>query len=345
MTKRRLSKQQKWRIKKIQDERSQRAARKESKQQELLESGDLGPPQLGRVIAHFGQQLEVEPIPTPKTETRFRCYVRANINGLVTGDRVVWREGKQNTGVIEAQEPRQSVLKRPDRFNQLKPVAANIDHIFIVIAPEPTPFANLINRYLVACEAMQIKPRIILNKQDLLNDNNKESISRLRDLYQSLEYDWIEVSSKSNHGLDPLNDLLRERTSVFVGQSGVGKSSLIGALLPEEDIKIGDLSEVTRKGMHTTTTARLFHMPIGGDLIDSPGIREFGLWHMDEKTLAEGFIEFRPFLGHCRFRDCQHRHEPGCALQTALEEGKITKERLDSFYHIRASLAEHDGYQ
>ncbi|MDX1318922.1 MAG: ribosome small subunit-dependent GTPase A, partial [Oceanospirillum sp.] len=128
--------------------------------------------------------------------------------------------------------------------------------------------------------------------------------------------------------------------SVFVGQSGVGKSSLVNVLLPGINLRVGELSEQTRKGMHTTTTAMLFHLPDGGDLIDSPGIREFGLWHIDERQVAEGFREFDGLLGGCKFRDCTHRQEPGCALRDALEAGEISPERFESYHRIIASLDE-----
>ncbi|WP_020407571.1 small ribosomal subunit biogenesis GTPase RsgA [Hahella ganghwensis] len=338
MGKRRLTKQQKWRIKKIQDERARRAERKESEAVEQLDAGDLSAEQKGLVIAHYGQQLDVEALDGDLKGQLHRCYVRANIDSLVTGDIVTWRAGSDNSGIIVARGDRHTALKRPDKFGQLKPIAANIDQILIVIAPEPEAHANLIDRYLVAAEAVEIPPKIIMNKKDLINDENQARITHLQSLYTKLGYDWIEVSSKSREGLAPLVKLLSNRTSIFVGQSGVGKSSLIQMLLPEENIRVGELSEGVRKGTHTTTTAKLFHMPTGGDLVDSPGIREFGLWHMDELTLAQGFVEFRPFLGACKFRDCKHQGEPGCALQSALEQGEIESSRMESFQRIRDSL-------
>jgi ribosome biogenesis GTPase len=340
MTKRRLTKQQKWRIEKVQQERTKRSVRSQLQTRQSLLSGDLGNDEPGLVIAHYGQQLDVQPLHRENAAQSaiHRCYVRANIGALVTGDKVVWRAGADNTGVIVARESRYSVLKRPDKFGQLKPVAANIDQILIIIAPEPQPFANLINRYLVAAEAVNIKPSLILNKKDLINDANKQETEFLRDMYQQLGYCWIEVSSELKCGLLPLAELLAKRTSILVGQSGVGKSSLVNVLLPGENLKVGALSTLGRKGIHTTTAAKLYNIPTGGALIDSPGIREFGLWHIDEQSLAEGFIEFRPFLGQCRFRDCQHRSEPDCALISAVKQGKIRKERMASFIHIRDSL-------
>ena len=139
--------------------------------------------------------------------------------------------------------------------------------------------------------------------------------------------------------------MLNGHISVFVGQSGVGKSSIIQTLLPDEELRIGDLSHASKKGRHTTTTARLYHVPAGGDLIDSPGIREFGLWHMEPEEVLYGFRELRDYSGLCRFRDCQHQQEPGCALRAAIESGNISQQRFDSYQYILATLQEFgDGF-
>jgi ribosome biogenesis GTPase len=135
-----------------------------------------------------------------------------------------------------------------------------------------------------------------------------------------------------------LTDWLQNHTSVFVGQSGVGKSSLIRSILDDDTIRVGALSQNTRKGTHTTTTAKLFHLPGGGRLVDSPGIREFGLWHINENELLAGFIEFRPYIGYCKFRDCKHEQEPGCAIKAAFEAGEISESRMHSYQHILATL-------
>jgi ribosome biogenesis GTPase len=147
------------------------------------------------------------------------------------------------------------------------------------------------------------------------------------------------VSTKTETGLNELREYLTQYTSVFVGQSGVGKSSLINALLPDSNLRVGDLSE-RQQGTHTTTSATLLHFPGGGHLIDSPGIREFGLWHMEEDEVLEGFIEFKSFIGRCKFRNCSHRHEPGCAILKALAEGEISETRMDSYRYILRTLNE-----
>ncbi|GHB28243.1 small ribosomal subunit biogenesis GTPase RsgA [Salinicola rhizosphaerae] len=346
MSRRKLTRQQRWRVEKIQAERAERAERKDARDSERLDAGEYGPERGGRIAAHFGRTLEVEALGDDGEFSRHRCHLRANLEGLVTGDRVIWRAASDSSGVVVARGERESVLERPDAQSQMRPVAANLDQILIVIAAEPVPHPNLIDRYLVAAENTGIPPVIVLNKSDLLPATGGE-LRALLSRYAMLGYPLIEASAKGDHGLDALHAQLRGKTSVFVGQSGVGKSSLIDRLLPEETLRIGALSADTRKGKHTTTTARLYPLPENGergrpregDLIDSPGIREFGLWHLDEQQIADGFIEFRPFLGRCRFRDCRHRGEPGCALLGAVERGEIHPERFASFQRIRDDVA------
>jgi ribosome biogenesis GTPase len=210
----------------------------------------------------------------------------------------------------------------------------------IVFAPLPEPHANLIDRYLVAAEHAGIRPLLLLNKTDLLDEQNAVALNRMLGVYRELGYPLLEVSAHGGDGMEQLQRQLDGHVSVFVGQSGVGKSSLVNSLLPEVDTRVGPLSELTGKGTHTTTTARLFHFPRGGELIDSPGIREFGLVHVSRDDVEAGFIEFHDLIGQCRFRDCKHDREPGCALLKALEEGRVHPQRMASYRHILASLPE-----
>ncbi|HGM5582098.1 TPA: small ribosomal subunit biogenesis GTPase RsgA [Pseudomonas putida] len=340
MAKRQLNRRQNWRIEKIQGERAARAAKREQHALQELEGGDLGPEQLGLVIAHFGVTVEVEAQDGEVAGQVFRCHLRANLPALVTGDKVVWRAGNQGNGVIVAQMPRSTELCRPNNHGQLKPVAANVDLIVIVFAPAPEPQANLIDRYLVAAEHAGIRPLLLLNKADLINDDNAPTLNALLAVYRDLGYPLLEVSAHHGDGMQRLQQTLDEHISVFVGQSGVGKSSLVNSLLPQAQTRVGDLSEWSGQGTHTTTTARLYHFPNGGDLIDSPGIREFGLAHVSRDDVEAGFIEFRDLLGNCRFRDCKHDREPGCALLKGLEEGRISAQRMHSYRSIVASLTQ-----
>lgn len=339
MSKRKLTRRQAWRVRKIQDERRQRAESRGQAAEDVLSSGELGTERDGLVIAHYGTQVLVE-----AGALRQRCHLRANLESLVTGDIVAWCPGEP-LGVVVARQERASELLRPDPYGKLKPVAANVDQIIVVIAPRPEPHANLVDRYLVAAEAVDIEPLILLNKSDMLQPGgaDADAIAELLAPYPLLGYRLLEASCKNRDGLKSLMATLEGHTSVFVGQSGVGKSSLVNALLPEVDTRVGALSEAGDKGTHTTTTAELYHLPSGGTLIDSPGIREFGLWHMDRAQIEQGFREFRPLLGLCKFRDCRHREEPGCALQAALEAGEISERRMASYWHMVNALDESPG--
>lgn len=373
MSKRKLTRKQAWRIEKIQQERAARAERKDAKISGYEDESSLGDEQEGLVIAHYGTQVEIqscEPTVTAISDTvadtdadaeqaqnatqaininedghiQKRCHMRANLGSLVTGDRVIWRDAG-SLGVVVAVLPRISELSRPDPHGDMKTVAANIDNILVVIAPLPKPHSFLIDRYLVAAEAIDIKPVIVLNKIDLIDDKNRHIIEDITALYRSLGYEVIEASTTQGNGLDELTAFLRDKTTVFVGQSGVGKSSLINKLLPNQNLRVGALSDSTQRGTHTTTTAQLFHFPSidgqsGGRLIDSPGIREFGLWHMEESTILQGFIELQPHIGTCKFRNCQHKQEPGCAILQAHERGEISERRMSSYFLLRDAIEE-----
>jgi ribosome biogenesis GTPase len=296
-----------------------------------------GPQRKGLVLCHFGQQLDVEARDGPDLGNVIRCYQRSNLDPLVAGDEVIWQQGEA-ANVVVAGLPRRSVLRRPNMVGELKPVAANIDTLVIVIAQEPEAHRNLIDRYLVAAENHRLKPLLVLNKSDLPDNGTRAALLDMLRLYAALGYPTLVVSCRSRAGLAQLEERLATSTSIFVGQSGVGKSALVNALLPGVNTLEGVLSEGVTKGRHTTTAARLFHFPGGGNLIDSPGIREFGLTHLDPEELLRGFVEFRPFLDGCRFRDCKHVREPGCRLQEAVAQGRIDPQRLSSYQSIRSSL-------
>ncbi|OUS26780.1 ribosome biogenesis GTPase RsgA [Gammaproteobacteria bacterium 45_16_T64] len=345
MAKRKLTRKQNWRIQKVQEEKAKRLEKKMAKS---ATDEHLGPELQGLVVSHFGTFVEIEPWNNDSSSTdadtgseaisldeeNVRCHFRANVGSIVTGDRVVWRLGKDGYGVIEAVLSRESLLSRPDPRGKLKPVAANIDFIVLVITPEPTPSSMLIDRYLVAAELQNIDVKILLNKTDLLTEKNKPAIESLLSTYESIGYEVMRSSTVNTEGLALLKTRLDNCISVFVGQSGVGKSSLVNSLLPGVDLKVAELSEGSKLGRHTTTNARLFHFPDGGELIDSPGIREFGLWHLSPDNVIDGYRDFQLHVGMCRFRDCKHDREPGCALQLAVEKGEVSAQRFTNYFAI-----------
>ncbi len=290
-------------------------------------------PSTGLVIVNYGKSMLVE----DAAGVLHRCVARRNLGSIVCGDRASWEVTGKQEGVITAIAPRRSVLARADGTDRQRPLAANIEQIVIVAAPEPVLEPFLIDKYTVAAELANATPALVINKADLLDAAARSELeSRLVD-YVDTGYPVVYTSARQNRGLEQLADRLTGKTSILVGQSGVGKSSLIKRLLPELDIAIGRLSAASGQGRHTTTTTTLYHLPHGGDLIDSPGVRDFHLGQVDPDALAAGFREFRPHLGHCRFNNCRHVSEPDCAVIAAVEDGSISARRLESYRRLLAS--------
>jgi ribosome biogenesis GTPase len=322
-----------------------RENQKKRLQQETIEWDEtmLGTSKPGLVISRLGQHADIE---DSETQTIHRCNLRRGIETLVSGDQVIWRPGIQTmagiSGVVEAVEPRRSVLTRPDYYEGLKPVAANIDQMVIVSSVVPELSLNIIDRYLIVAETLGILPLLVLNKIDLLSEVKKNDFKRSLDVYQKIGYSLLFVSKTSGEGIRQLETYLQNNINIFVGQSGVGKSSLVNALLPHlrDTVEEGIISENSGLGQHTTTAARLYHIPTGGDLIDSPGVREFGLWHLSSEEVTQAFIEFRPYLGGCKFRDCKHRDDPGCLIRKAVNDGKISVSRYENYHRILESMSE-----
>ena len=294
----------------------------------------------GRVVGRFGKHADVE----DAEGNVFRCHIRRTIESVVCGDDVLFDAGSEGdsgvSGVIEIVRDRRSVLTRPDYYDGVKPIAANIDQIIVVSSVKPDLSLNIIDRYLIACEDIKIPPILILNKTELLTEQEFDEVKAQLAIYESLGYPLIYTSCKRGDGIAELKACLNDKVSVFVGQSGVGKSSLINQVLPDADELVGEISDNSGLGQHTTTAAKLLHFPDGGDLIDSPGVREFSLWHMPVERITWGFVEFRDYLGGCKFRDCKHLNDPGCLLRAAVEEGKISQARFDSYHRILATMDE-----
>lgn len=288
--------------------------------------GDLRP---GLIAAHYGTEVVVD-----DGQLQQRCFFRANLE-LAVGDNVQWRPSEDGLGVVESRGDRSTLIQRPDSYGALRTVGANISQMLITISPEPEPHSALIDRYLVSAEYHHIHALLLLNKCDL---PGAAQLDELLSRYSQLGYDTLKVSAQTQAGLPELLRKLNAHTSIFVGQSGVGKSSLVQMLLPGENIRIGELSEAEAKGRHTTTHSQLYRFPSGGLCIDSPGIREFGLWHTQRSDVIHGFKEIFEYAQRCKFRDCSHNSEPGCAVLNAVDSGEIHPERFQSFQLILSQL-------
>nr|WP_269781132.1 small ribosomal subunit biogenesis GTPase RsgA [Photobacterium carnosum] len=324
------------RVRSNQNKRLNRAKNEVQWDEDLLESA-----REGLVITRFGQHADVE---DPQTGIIHRCNLRRSIQSLVSGDRVVWRPGVEAlqgiTGVVEAVHERKTMLTRPDYYDGVKAVAANVDRIIIVSSILPELSLNIIDRYIIAAETIGIKPLIVVNKVDLLTPEQRVDVERKLTQYQNIGYSVRLVSTDTGEGLDDLRVDLQDHVSIFAGQSGVGKSSMVNSLMPDVEADIGDVSTNSGLGQHTTTAARLYHFADGGDLIDSPGVREFGLWHLEPEQITEAFVEFRQHLGGCKFRDCKHGNDPGCIIREAVERGDISRARYNSYHKIIESMSE-----
>ncbi len=282
----------------------------------------------GQVVAAFSRQYLVE---LPAGEL-LPCLTHGKKSEVACGDLVEIQRTGDAQGVIEKISPRRTLLYRSDAFRQ-KLIAANVTQIIVVVAAEPTFSDELLARCLIAAHDQQLATLIVLNKCDLLAAATTARVQLQS--YRTIGYRVLELSAKENAA--PLLPYLQGHTSVLVGQSGMGKSTLINALLPDAQAATREISTALNSGKHTTTHARLYHLNADSHLIDCPGVQAFGLHHLDFSAIEEGFVEFAPYRGQCRFNNCHHTHEPDCALKKAMQEGKIDARRLKLFQDITQS--------
>ncbi len=274
--------------------------------------------------------------------------VMDSVDPVAVGDHVRFIESQPDTGVIIEVLPRRNRLARQDpapgihKFEQV--IVANVDYVIPIFAvANPTPKWGLLDRYLVSVELLGLSAVIVITKMDLLQSADSslgEEIHLMADEYRQIGYSVLLTSSLSGAGLNELCQILKGHTSAFVGKSGVGKSALLNALEPGLGLRVGIVGKGSiGKGRHTTTGAEMVPLSFGGDIIDTPGIREFGLFDMDEAELASCFPEMRPFIGHCKFGlDCRHDEEPGCAVRRAVMAGRISPRRYQSYSRLKAGF-------
>ena len=274
---------------------------------------------------------------------KLHCVTRGKKSDVSVGDIVEYALTSKNQGVIEAITPRKTLLYRSDQYKS-KMLAANLTQLLIVVATEPSFTDDLVSRALVAAESAGIKPRLILNKVDVT-----DSLPKARErvgLYAGLGYPVHEVSVKTDpEGTRQLmQELMLGQSTILIGQSGMGKSSLINLLIPDADIATREISAALDTGKHTTTFTRLYQMDANSYVIDSPGFQEFGLHHLSEGMLERAFPEFLPHLGTCKFYNCHHHSEPGCAILEAIKQGEIAAMRHDLFEQLVHESKQTVGY-
>lgn len=282
----------------------------------------------GQIVAAFGRQYLVE----LKDGGIVRCVPRGKRSGVACGDRVLIEMTGDNEGVIEATDPRSSLFMRASEQRQ-KIIAANVTQVVVVVAGSPSFSEELVARALVAAEHQSLQSLIALNKADLVEETIAAR-ERLKPFAQA-GYRILEMSAQRNVAM--LVEALQGHTTVLLGQSGMGKSTIVNTIVPEADAATREISTFLDSGRHTTTHARLYRLGPETSLIDCPGLQEFGLAHLTADEIEHGFIELRPLQGHCYFRDCRHMSEPDCAVRAAVERGTVSARRLELLHRILAA--------
>ncbi len=285
----------------------------------------IGARGLGTVLASYGRGVLVE-----SGEELLQCSLKGRKLRIVCGDQVVWTHAPADGGpAIESVEPRRNLLERIDARGRAEPVAANLERLAIVLAPEPSPDWFLADRYWAGARLKDLETLLILNKSDL----GAGALRGELDIYRGLGLPCCEVSALAGRGVEELRAALAAGTTLLVGQSGVGKSSLVNALAPQA---AAETRELTRddEGRHTTTTARRYRLGPGSALMDAPGVRDFAPPASLARAAERGFVEVHRFAADCRFNDCRHLKEPGCAVRGAVSAGLIAARRYESYRRL-----------
>ncbi|GAB5518701.1 MAG: ribosome small subunit-dependent GTPase A [Rhodothermales bacterium] len=304
----------------------------------------------GRVLRSTGSWYDVETpegVVPSKVRGKFRLEDTRQTNPAVVGDRVTIRMVEDDTGMITEIHPRDNQLVRRAagrRVGMEHVLAANIDHAWVVQSVrKPKINTGFVDRFLVMCEAFEIPAGLVINKIDLMRPADEDIVLEICDLYADLGYPVLPVSAETGENVDVLADVLKDSVSVLAGGSGVGKSTLLNAIEPGLQLRTGRISESTQKGKHTTTFASLVPLSEGGYVVDTPGVREYGLVAIEPYELGHYFPEFRPYLHDCRFPTCTHDHEPGCAVVDALEQDLIDPVRYGSYLNMLHSVQAGDA--
>ncbi|MFD2532089.1 ribosome small subunit-dependent GTPase A [Gracilimonas halophila] len=300
--------------------------------------------QKGRVIQSTGSWYLIdtgEKVVESRLPGRFRLENKQVTNPIAVGDLVDIVINDDASGSIEKIHPRENYITRQATHSKKgeQILVSNLDQACVVQSiKKPRVKEGFIDRFLVTCEAYEVKPVIIINKMDLAKSGGKAFAEELRELYTELGYEFLTTSIQDEESLKKLKELLKEVTSAFIGPSGVGKTSLINAIDPSFDLKVNEVSDFSNKGKHTTTFARLIPLSFGGYIADTPGIREFGLVNIQPWELSLFFPEMLEPRQHCQFSNCTHAHEPKCGVAEAFERGEIAASRYQSYLNMLDSL-------
>jgi ribosome biogenesis GTPase len=298
----------------------------------------------GIVLRSTGSRYEVlseDGVVSCTIRGKFRLADEDATNPVVIGDRVVFEMNEDQTGIIEERLERTNKMSRRAagrRQSKEHVIIANVDKAWIVQSiRDPRINPGFIDRVLTMAEYLHVPAGIIFNKADLMDEAAEEVVMYFAELYQKIGYDVVFTSTKVEGGTDELLKWLHKGIHVFIGPSGVGKSTLLNTMIPQADLKTGAISQSTQKGKHTTTYAELIPLPQGGFIGDTPGLREFGLYEIDPAELSHYFIEYREHMNECRFPNCTHDHEPGCRIKELVEDGTLSIERYESYINMLAA--------
>jgi ribosome biogenesis GTPase len=283
----------------------------------------------GIVLASYGRGVLVQP-DGPSDEAPLRCSLRGRKQRIVCGDRIAWsREPGDDGASVESIEPRRNLIERIDLRGRAEPVAANVDRLAVVVAPEPAADWFLVDRYVAGAQLKDIDAVLVVNKRDL----GVEAIQSEIRTYRDLGLECIETDCRSAGGIDALKAALADGVTLLVGQSGVGKSSLVNALVPDAAAQTAELTR-DAEGRHTTTTARRYRLGPQAAIVDAPGVRDFAPPASLVRAAERGFVEIHGSSVECRFNDCRHIDEPGCAVRSAVTAGRIAARRYESYRRL-----------